>query len=191
MKQAAPALEDHSPLTLREILREDWHTHHRSFLKPGLHALVLHRISVWGSRQAPLVRLLVRAVAGTLNVVVVHNVYGIELFRTTVVGRRVCIAHHQGVILGPNVVIGDDCLIRQNLTLGYAGDDEGPDRQPRVGSGVEFGAGATVIGPVRIGDGAKIGPGAIITSHVPPGATAFAAPARILKPSTGESSGSR
>lgn len=175
-------LEDHSPMTLRQLLHEDWVTHRRSFLMPGLHALVLHRISVWSSRQPQPVRLMVRAVIGTLNVVVVQNVYGMELKRTTVVGRRVLIAHHPGVILGPGAVLGDDCLIRQNLTLGMSGTKGSPTGQPTVGKGVRFGAGATVLGPVRIGDGARIGPGAVVTTHVPAGATAFAAPARVLKP---------
>ena len=178
----SPELEDHSPLTLREILREDWLTHRRSLLMPGLHALVLHRISVWSSRQSRPVRQLVRAVAGTLNIVLVQNVYGIELARTTRIGRRVLIAHHQGLILGSGVVIGDDCLLRQNVTLGQSGRQDRPDDQPVIGHGVHFGAGATVLGAVRIGDGARIGPGAIVTTHVPAGATAFAAPARVLKP---------
>jgi serine O-acetyltransferase len=176
-----PDLEDHAPLGLRELLREDWETHRRSFLMPGLHALALHRISVWGTRQPRPVRFLVRALAGSLNVILIQNVYGLELFRTTVVGRRVLIAHHQGVILGSSAVIGDDCLIRQNVTLGQSKVEDRSDDQPRVGRGVQFGAGATVVGPVHIGDGARIGPGAVVTTDVPAGATAFA-PRAVIKP---------
>jgi serine O-acetyltransferase len=176
-----PRLEDHSPLTLAELLREDWETHGRSFAMPGLHALVLHRLAVWGSRQPPPARILVRAVVGVLNLLLIRNVYGVEISRTTVIGRRVRIGHHQGLVLGTYAVLGDDCLLRQNVTLGQSNDAGSPDDQPRVGNRVEFGAGATVIGPVRIGDGARIGPGAVVTTHVPAGATAFAAPARILK----------
>lgn len=177
-------LEDHSPLSLRDILREDWERHSRSLAMPGLQALALHRVAVWGARQPLLVRFFVRAVTGSLNLLVIRNVYGIEIARTTVIGRRLRIGHHQGVVLGGHSVIGDDCLVRQNVTLGQSNDEGRGDDQPRVGNGVQFGAGATVIGPVRIGNGARIGPGAIVTTHVPAGTTAFAAPARLLKPAS-------
>jgi len=52
---------------------------------------------------------------------------------------------------------------------------------PQVGSGVTFGAGCVVLGGVRIGDGATIGPNAVVTRDVPPGASAVAQPARILR----------
>jgi serine O-acetyltransferase len=171
-------LEDNSSLGLAQLLREDWATHGRSFLSPGLQALALHRIAVWCSRRPQPVRLLTR-VLGAVNHLLMRNVYGIELAKTTVIGRRVRIGHHQGVVLGDHVVIGDDCLLRQNVTLGTQGRDTD---QPRVGNGVQFGPGATVIGAVTIGDGARIGPGALVTTDVPAGATAFSTPARVMKP---------
>lgn len=177
-----PVVEDHSPLSLLQILREDWGTHSHSLTMPGFHALAVHRVSVWGARQPLLVRLVVSAIVGRLNVLLIRNVYGVEISPTTVIGRRLRIGHHQGVVLGYDSVIGDDCLVRQNVTLGQSNDEGRQDDQPRVGNGVQFGAGATVVGPVRIGDGARIGPGAVVTTHVPAGATAFAAPARVLKP---------
>ena len=178
------ALEDHSPLTLGQLIREDWETHGRALSSPGLHALVLHRVGVWAIRRPALIRLPVRAVYAALNKMLIRNVYGVEIAWSTVIGRRLRIGHHQGVILGYDTVIGDDCLVRQNLTLGQSNDEGRKQDQPVVGDRVEFGAGATVIGPVRIGDGARIGPGAVITTNVPAGATAFATPARVLKMQT-------
>lgn len=164
---------------LGALLREDWERHSRSVAMPGLHALAVHRIAVWAAERRSPWRRLVGLVARALNALVIRNLYGIEISPTTVVGRRVRIGHHQGVILGYGAVIGDDCLVRQNVTVGQASDDD--IRQPVIGKGVELGAGATVVGPVRVGDGARVGPGALVTRHVPAGATAFAAPARILK----------
>jgi serine O-acetyltransferase len=177
-------LEDNSPLTLRQLVHEDWERHGRSFTSPGLHALVVHRVGVWTTRQPAPIRLPVWAVYAALNVFLVRNVYGIDVARSTVIGRRLRIGHHQGVVLGFDAVIGDDCLIRQNLTLGQSNDEGRSNDQPIVGNRVEFGAGAIVIGPVHIGDGARIGPGAVVTRDVPAGATAFAAPARIMKASS-------
>ena len=126
-------------------------------------------------------RKLAGAVYRFLNTMLIRNVYGVEISRTTVIGRRLRIPHHQGVILGYDTVIGDDCLVRQGVTLGQSNDEGRQHDQPVVGDRVEFGAGATVVGPVRIGDDARIGPGAIVTRHVPASATAFASPARILR----------
>lgn len=171
-----------SGLSLRAQLREDWERHGRSLLMPGLHALALHRVGVWARRQPWPVRQAVGALYGLLNATLARNVYGIEISRSTVIGRRLRIGHHQGVVLGYSTVIGDDCLVRQGVTLGQSNDENHGDDQPRVGDRVEFGVGCTVLGPVRIGDGARIGPGAVVTRHVPAGATAFAPPARILPP---------
>ena len=166
---------------LRALLREDWERHDRSFLMPGLHALWVHRIGVWAGRQPTPVRLVVSALYGVVNKVLIRNVYGVEISRSTVIGRRLRIGHHQGVVLGYAAVIGDDCLVRQGLTLGQSNDEGRRNDQPVVGDRVEFGAGATVVGPVKIGDDARIGPGAVVTRGVPPSATAFAPPARILR----------
>lgn len=181
MTETAEAVDDAS-IGLWPLLAEDWRTHHRRFMLPGLHAVAVHRLGVWARSQPWPVRKVVGVVYGLLNTVVIRGIYGTELSRTTVIGRRVCIGHHQGVVIGTSVVIGHDCLIRQGVTLGQTADADGPMGQPVVGNGVHFGAGATVIGLVHIGDGARIGPGAIVTTSVPAGATAFAAPARVMRP---------
>ncbi len=170
------------PPGLKEQLIEDWVTHDRRVMAPGLHVVAVHRVGVWARAQSFPVRKVVGLLYELLNVVLVRGYYGVELTRTAVLGRRVKIGHHQAIVIGDAVVIGDDCLIRQSLTLGQTGDPDRPVDQPIVGNDVQFGAGAIVIGPVRIGDGARIGPGAVVTTNVPPGATAFAAPARVMKP---------
>jgi serine O-acetyltransferase len=109
---------------------------------------------------------------------VVRNVYSIELTSATRIGRRLRLAHEGGVVIHPNVVIGDDCLIRQNVTIGIATDDA--TAAPTLGNRVEVGAGAVIIGGITIGDDARIGPNAVVTSNVPPGAMAVAAPARVV-----------
>lgn len=170
-----------SQLSLRGQVGEDWRTHRRRALSPGFHALLVHRVSVWGRSQPRPVRRIVRILTGVVNAALIRNVYGMELYPTTVIGRRVRIGHHMGVVLGKYAVIGDDVLIRQHVTLGRSAH-VGPDLQPTIGNGVQLGAGAIVLGGVTIGDGARIGPGAVVMTDVPAGASAFAPPARILKP---------
>ncbi|PLZ27202.1 serine acetyltransferase, partial [Fischerella thermalis WC559] len=59
-----------------------------------------------------------------------------------------------------------------------------PDRPydaPRLGKGVEVGAGAKILGNVTIGDYARIGANAVVLCDVPAGATAVGIPAKIIK----------
>jgi serine O-acetyltransferase len=84
------------------------------------------------------------------------------------------------VSIAKDAEIGDDCVIRHNVTIGGVSGAR-PDG-PIIGSGVEVGAGAVIIGRIRIGDGARIGPNAVVMTNVPAGAIAVAPATRILEP---------
>jgi serine O-acetyltransferase len=168
----------HPELPLRQLLKEDWETHDRSATMPGLHALAVHRLQVALDGRGGLPGKVVRRVLHLVNTLVIRNLYGVEIYQSTIVGRRVRIAHHMGVILGANAVIGDDCLIRQQVTLGQLTDDD--HAQPVIGRGVQFGPGSTVAGGVTVGAGAIIGAHALVLKNVPTGATAMVSPARLL-----------
>ena len=86
--------------------------------------------------------------------------------------------HPNGVVIHPDVQIGPNCLIFQQVTLGTGGPIPGV---PRLGGHVDIGAGAKILGGVVIGDRAKIGANAVVLDHVPAGATAVGIPARIVR----------
>lgn len=166
---------------LRQVVAEDFATHRRRVLDPGFHAIAVHRLGVWRKRQPAPVRKLVGLLYKLLNEGLVRNVYGVTLYDTSSIGRRVRIGHHVGVLVGSRTVIGDDCVLRQNVTLGLADDSAPVEQQPRIGSGVHLGAGCSVLGPVTVGDGAVVGPHAVVLTDLAPGATAFVPPARVMK----------
>lgn len=156
---------------------------------PGFQAVATARLGAYAESDAaprwaqPVLRRLGRGAF-----MAVRGIYGIELPHTVTLGRRVRIAHQSGIVIHPNAVIGDDCVIRQNVTLGAGrGDDLLFARQaPQLGAGVSIGANAVVLGNVRIGDGATIGPNATVMTHVPAGATVLAPAPRVLRrPVTG------
>jgi serine O-acetyltransferase len=113
-----------------------------------------------------------------------RNHYGIELPASAVLGRRVVIAHQNGIVIHPNAVIGDDCVIRHNVTIGAINFDL-IDHAPKLGRGVHVGCGAVIMGPISIGDGARIGPNAVVITDVPAGASVFvSAPRMVLQGTT-------
>jgi serine O-acetyltransferase len=106
---------------------------------------------------------------------------GVEIHPGAAIGRRFFIDHGTGVVIGETSVIGDDCVLFHNVTLGGTGKHRGK-RHPSVGNGVLLGTGATLLGPITVGDGAKVGAGAFVRMHdVPPHCTAAGTPARIVK----------
>lgn len=93
-------------------------------------------------------------------------------------GERLKMPHPNGVVIHQLAVIGDDCILMQQVTIGQLATGGAPI----LGSGVYVGAGAKILGEVRIGDGAQIGANAVVLSDVPAKATAVGVPARIILP---------
>lgn len=83
-----------------------------------------------------------------------------------------------GVVIHKRCVIGRNCHIAQNVTLGGT---SGYYDVPMLGNNVEVGAGANIIGPVRIGNNVIIGAGAVVLNDIPDGCTAVGVPAHIIK----------
>lgn len=105
---------------------------------------------------------------------------GIEIHPAAVIGKGLFIDHGMGVVIGETAIIGDNCTIYQNVTLGGTGKDHGK-RHPTLGNNVLVGAGAKVLGPFKVGDNARIAAGAVVLDEVPPNATAVGVPARIVR----------
>ena len=159
-------------------IKEDWIAHGRDWTKPGFRAVASHRFGVWRMRwPQPL-----RAPMSVLYRVWFRrcrNVYGIELPYSARLGRRVVIEHQGAIVVHGACAIGDDCILRQGVTLGNKSLDR-PDDAPTLGRGVNVGAGAKILGAVRIGDGASVGANAVVLKDVPAGCVAAGVPAKIL-----------
>jgi serine O-acetyltransferase len=143
---------------------------------PGVHALIIHRLShwVWGKRFFWIARFISH---------IGRWLTGIEIHPGATIGRRVFIDHGMGVVIGETAVIGDDCTLYHGVTLGGTSWNKGK-RHPTLEQGVVIGAGAKVLGPIIIGKGAKIGSNAVVVKDVPENATAVGIPARILEQET-------
>ena len=104
---------------------------------------------------------------------------GVEIHPGAQIGRRFFIDHAMGVIIGETTIIGDDCVLYQNVTLGGTGKETGK-RHPTLGNNVMVGVGAAVLGSITIGDNSKIGGGSVVVKDVPPNCTVVGVPARVV-----------
>ena len=166
-------------VSLREQWRSDWRAHGCDWTKPGFRAVAVHRFGVWRMTVQPK---LLRAPFSILYRMCyrhVRNVYGIDLPYSVKLGARVVIEHSGGIIIHGSSEIGDDCILRQGVTLGNRYMEK-PLDAPRLGNRVNVGAGAKILGAITIGDEAQIGANAVVLCNVPANATAVGIPARIL-----------
>lgn len=169
-------------LSLWDQIQEDWIAHGRDWTKPGFRAVAVHRFGVWRMSIEPK---LLRAPFSILYRALyrkVRNTYGIELPYSVKLGRRVVIQHQHGIVIHGNASIGDDCIIRQGVTIGNRYLNR-PFEAPQLGNRVNVGAGAKILGNVTIGDRANIGANAVVLSDIPAGKTAVGIPASLLKTS--------
>ena len=106
--------------------------------------------------------------------------YGADIHPAAKIGRRFTVDHGIGVVIGGTAVIGDDCLMYQNATLGMTGK-HGGKRHPTVGDGVLIGAGSILLGAITVGDGAYVGAGSVVVDNVPANTTVVGNPARVVR----------
>jgi len=140
---------------------------------PGVHALLLHRIShyLWKKGLFLLARLISHA-----N----RFLTGIEIHPAAEIGRGVFIDHGMGVVIGETAVIGDGCLIYKGVVLGGT-TTEKTKRHPTLGKKIIVGSNACILGNITIGDHVRIGSGSVVVKDVPPHATVVGVPGRIIE----------
>ena len=155
-----------------------------ALLYPGIHAVWGHRVAHELWTRSALLRPLGRAVSE-----VTRTLTGIEIHPGATIGRRFFIDHGMGVVIGETAVIGDDCMLYHQVTLGGRSLERGAKRHPTLGDRVVVGAGAKVIGNITLGDEAKIGTGALVIKDVPAGETVLAAPSTIRQRAGADESG--
>ena len=142
-------------------------------LYPGFKALRAHKRAQWFlNHNMPF---LARAISQKSA-----RKTGIDIHPGAKIGRRVCIDHGTGIVIGETAEVGDDVMIYQGVTLGGTGKDVGK-RHPTIESGVMIGAGAKVLGPITIGKNAKVAAGAVVVKDVEPNCTVVGVPGEVVR----------
>ena len=149
-------------------------------MSPGLIAGMYYRLGAWIWRcegpTAPLVMLLRPFYIVGKRMVEIYS--GISLSPQARIGKGFYINHFGSIFIGA-VVIGENCNISHEVTMGVAG--RGPDKGlPTIGNRVYIAPGAKIIGKIELGNDVAIGANSVVTKSIPDCAVAAGAPAKVI-----------
>ncbi len=142
-------------------------------LYPGVHAVIWHRVARF------FYRIKFKFVARCISQIVRRST-GIEIHPGAQIGKNLFIDHGAGVVIGETSVIGDNCTIYQNATLGGTGKERNK-RHPTLKNNVIVGAGAKILGNITIGSNVKVGANSTVLKDVPDNCTVVGV-GRIIYP---------
>ena len=162
-----------------EHIRADYRAHDRRLSAQGFWVMLVYRYGRWRYGIAPrVIRLPFSALYHVLYKLV-QVLTGIELPCEVVVGRNFVIDHFGGIVIHGDVRMGNDCRLRNGVVIGIKRPGEAG--VPVLGDGVDVGAGAKLLGPIRIGNRVCIGANAVVLCDVPDDAIAVGVPVRCAR----------
>lgn len=158
---------------------QDWHVN-KGNIKARL-VMVCFRLASTLSRQNKLIKLIFFPYAIFYRVIV-EWILGIEIPWKTNIGKNTCLYHGQGLVINDKTLIGDNCILRHNTTIGVAKtDNDFGGQAPVIGNFVDIGAGAIILGNIRIGNHACIAAGSVVIKDVPEYGVVGGNPAKLIR----------
>jgi serine O-acetyltransferase len=102
----------------------------------------------------------------------VHEKTGIDIHPGATIGRRFCIDHGTGIVIGETTLIGDNVKLYQGVTLGALTVEKqlaNRKRHPTIEHDVVIYAGATILGGATVvGHHCVVAGNAFVTQSAPP-----------------------
>ena len=147
---------------------------HGDALSPGVQALVVYRFGRWALRRPPALRLFLDPLYALLDLMV-RALWGIEISRRAQIGPGLYIAHAGGLVVARGAVIGANCNLSHDVTIGLSGHGE-KCGVPVIGDDVYIDPGAKLFGKIRVGDNVKIGANTVVYRDVPANAVVALSP---------------
>ena len=105
--------------------------------------------------------------------------YGISIPYNTCIGPGLYLGHYAGIVISEQAVIGPDCNINHEVTIGekYGGKNPGV---PVIGDRVYLGPGCKVIGGISLGNDVAVGANAVVVDSIPDFGVAAGVPAKVI-----------
>ena len=156
---------------------EDFRAHGRQWGAQGFWVMVVYRFGRWRYRTRPVLIRKIFSIIYHVLYKMIQILTGIELPCEVDVGRNFIIDHFGGIIVSGYARFGDNCRIRNGVVVGLRHVED--RRAPWIGSNVDIGAGAKLLGPIQIGDNVAIGANAVVLCDVPSNSIAVGVPAVV------------
>ena len=160
-----------------ENVRSDFRAHNRDFGAQGFWVMLVYRFGRWRYGLRSVILRKFCSLIYKLLFKFVQIITGIELPCEAEVGNNFVIDHFGGIVVSGYTKFGDNCRIRNGVTIGLRRIDE--QLAPVIGNNVDIGAGAKLLGPIKIGDNVVIGANAVVLCDVPANSIAVGIPAVV------------
>ena len=134
---------------------------------PGFWIVAVYRFGVWADSLPGLLRLPFWILYRIARLP--YWLFNVQLWagkRGARIGPGLCLIHPNNIYFGPGVVVGDDCMIFHEVTLGM-GHIPGT---PKIGNNATVFAGARLLGGLTVGENAVVGANCVVMRDVPAGA---------------------
>ena len=164
---------------LFENIRQDLKTYNGDWSCQGFWAMIVYRFGRWRyTIKSSLIRKPFSLVYKVMFKLI-QIITGIELPCEVEVGNNFRIDHFGEIIISGFAKFGDNCVLRNGVTVGLRRVDE--PTAPVIGNYVDIGAGAKILGNITVGDNVNIGANAVVLKNVPSNSIAIGVPARIIQ----------
>ncbi|MBB6479263.1 serine acetyltransferase [Spirochaeta isovalerica] len=157
-------------------IEPDWERERpRRFWDPGRKLLLsLRTYQKWKKRKGKIAKLICKYCV--FRHIFWSTVSGADIPLNCNIGGGLLIPHPNGIVIHPDAIIGVNCLINHQVTIGTtrAGG------VPEIKGHVDIGAGAKIIGSVVIEDHVQIGANAVVTKDVAKNEIVVGIPAKVV-----------
>lgn len=161
-----------------ENVRADLQTYRGDWTQQGFWALAVYRFGRWRYTISISIIRKIFSLLYKIAFKLIQILTGIELPCEAEIGRNFRIDHFGEVIISGYARFGDNCIVRNGVTIGLQRIDE--IVAPTIGNNVNIGAGAKILGGIAIGNNVDIGANAVVITDIPPNSLAVGVPARII-----------
>jgi len=114
--------------------------------------------------------------------ILVEWIFGIEINLNAKIGKNFRLFHGQGTVINGTTIIGENCLVRNAITIGSKICDDGTTtKAATIGNNVEIGSNSVIIGDIIIGNNVTIGAGSVVVKNIPDNAIVGGNTAKIIR----------
>lgn len=161
-------LRKRAKLTFIENIRADslrYSNHGGWYVNLGFWVTLVYRFGSWGASCENRLFSYAALFLHWLMAVPIRLILHVYIPAKATIGPGIKFLHPNMIIMPKNTIIGSDCTVYHDVTLG-AGTVPG---EPRLGKNVVVFPGAKILGGVTIGEHAHIGPNTVVMRNVKSG----------------------